>query len=106
MSERKGPAVLAEGLVKHYTGREGTVEAVRGVDLEVRAGEIFGFLGCPTAPASPRPCACSRRCYRSPPVARRSRASTSSATRTPHGTGSESRCRRRASIPARRVASC
>jgi ABC-2 type transport system ATP-binding protein len=31
--------------VKHYTGREGTVEAVRGVDLEVHTGEIFGFLG-------------------------------------------------------------
>ena len=40
-----GPAVLAEGLVKHFTGREGEVEAVRGVDLEVHAGEIFGFLG-------------------------------------------------------------
>jgi ABC-2 type transport system ATP-binding protein len=40
-----GPAVLAEGLVKHFTGREGEVEAVRGVDLEVRAGEVFGFLG-------------------------------------------------------------
>jgi ABC-2 type transport system ATP-binding protein len=39
------PAVLAEGLVKHFTGRDGDVEAVRGVDLEVRAGEIFGFLG-------------------------------------------------------------
>jgi ABC-2 type transport system ATP-binding protein len=45
VNERTGPAVLAEGLVKHYTGREGTVEAVRGVDLEVSAGEIFGFLG-------------------------------------------------------------
>jgi len=45
MNEHRGPAVLTEGLVKHYTGREGTVEAVRGVDLEVRAGEIFGFLG-------------------------------------------------------------
>jgi ABC-2 type transport system ATP-binding protein len=45
MDERRGPAVRAEGLVKHYTGREGTVEAVRGVDLEVHAGEIFGFLG-------------------------------------------------------------
>ena len=45
MNETAGPAVLAEGLVKHYTGREGTVEAVRGVDLEVSAGEIFGFLG-------------------------------------------------------------
>src|SRR5688500_18782248 len=45
MSESKGPAVRAEGLVKRYDGRDGTVEAVRGVDLEVRAGEIFGFLG-------------------------------------------------------------
>jgi ABC-2 type transport system ATP-binding protein len=40
-----GPAVKAEALVKHYTSREGTVEAVRGVDLDVRGGEIFGFLG-------------------------------------------------------------
>jgi ABC-2 type transport system ATP-binding protein len=40
-----GPAVVAQGLVKHYGGRTGTVEAVRGVDLEVQAGEIFGFLG-------------------------------------------------------------
>ena len=45
MSERNGRAVLAEGLVKHYTGREGTVEAVRGVDLAVDTGEIFAFLG-------------------------------------------------------------
>ncbi len=40
-----GPAVQAEGLVKHYKSREGTVEAVRGVDLDVRGGETFGFLG-------------------------------------------------------------
>ena len=45
MYESGAPAVLAEGLVKHFTGREGNVEAVRGVDLEVRTGEIFGFLG-------------------------------------------------------------
>jgi ABC-2 type transport system ATP-binding protein len=38
-------AVEAEGLVKHYTGRGGTVEAVRGVDLQVARGEVFGFLG-------------------------------------------------------------
>jgi ABC-2 type transport system ATP-binding protein len=38
------PAVRAEGLVKHYEGDE-TVEAVRGVDLEIQTGEIFGFLG-------------------------------------------------------------
>ena len=43
--ETQGLAVEATALVKHYEGREGAVEAVRGVDLEVRAGEIFGFLG-------------------------------------------------------------
>jgi ABC-2 type transport system ATP-binding protein len=37
--------VQTEALVKHYTGRAGVVEAVRGVDLRVEAGEIFGFLG-------------------------------------------------------------
>jgi ABC-2 type transport system ATP-binding protein len=38
-------AVRAEGLVKHYSSRNGDVEAVRGVDLTVQAGEVFGFLG-------------------------------------------------------------
>jgi ABC-2 type transport system ATP-binding protein len=38
-------AVEAHGLVKTYRGRSGTVEAVRGVDLHVETGEIFGFLG-------------------------------------------------------------
>jgi ABC-2 type transport system ATP-binding protein len=41
----EGPAVQAEGLVKTYKGRDGEVEAVRGVDLTVDAGEVFGFLG-------------------------------------------------------------
>jgi len=45
MNQAGAPAVMAEGLVKHYDGREGTVEAVRGVDLQVSTGEIFGFLG-------------------------------------------------------------
>jgi ABC-2 type transport system ATP-binding protein len=39
------PAVQAEALVKHYRGRSGVVEAVRGVDLTIEAGEVFGFLG-------------------------------------------------------------
>jgi ABC-2 type transport system ATP-binding protein len=34
-------AITARGLVKRY----GDIEAVRGIDLEVRSGEIFGFLG-------------------------------------------------------------
>jgi ABC-2 type transport system ATP-binding protein len=38
-------AIEAEQLVKHYSGRGGDVEAVRGVDLHVREGEVFGFLG-------------------------------------------------------------
>jgi ABC-2 type transport system ATP-binding protein len=37
--------IRAEGLVKHYPNRGGVIEAVRGVDLQVEAGEIFGFLG-------------------------------------------------------------
>jgi ABC-2 type transport system ATP-binding protein len=44
-TNERSPAVRAERLVKHYDGREGTVEAVRGVDLEIQPGEIFGFLG-------------------------------------------------------------
>src|SRR2546428_13207636 len=34
-------AIQAHGLVKRY----GELEAVRGIDLEVQSGEIFGFLG-------------------------------------------------------------
>src|SRR4051794_34010287 len=38
-------AVEANALVKHYKSRAGVVEAVRGVDLTIETGEIFGFLG-------------------------------------------------------------
>jgi ABC-2 type transport system ATP-binding protein len=38
-------AVQADGLVKRYASRTGDIEAVRGVDLSVEAGEVFGFLG-------------------------------------------------------------
>ncbi len=40
-----GVAVQAEALVKQYRSRTGVIQAVRGVDLTVQAGEIFGFLG-------------------------------------------------------------
>jgi ABC-2 type transport system ATP-binding protein len=42
---RSDLALTATNLQKTYTGRSGTVEAVRGVDLSVRRGEVFGFLG-------------------------------------------------------------
>jgi ABC-2 type transport system ATP-binding protein len=42
---RTAAAVEAEGLVKTYRSRTETIEAVRGVDLRVEAGEVFGFLG-------------------------------------------------------------
>ncbi len=38
-------AVEADQLVKRFSGRSGTVDAVRGVDLRVAEGEVFGFLG-------------------------------------------------------------
>lgn len=38
-------AVEAQQLVKTYGGRGGEVEAVKGVDLRIEPGEIFGFLG-------------------------------------------------------------
>jgi ABC-2 type transport system ATP-binding protein len=41
MSEHVTAAIQATGLVKRY----GELEAVRGIDLEVQPGEIFGFLG-------------------------------------------------------------
>jgi ABC-2 type transport system ATP-binding protein len=45
MQHGGAPAVTAAGLIKTYESRSGTVEAVRGVDLEVPRGEVFGFLG-------------------------------------------------------------
>jgi ABC-2 type transport system ATP-binding protein len=37
--------VQARGLAKRFSSRAGAVEAVRGVDIDVEAGEIVGFLG-------------------------------------------------------------
>jgi ABC-2 type transport system ATP-binding protein len=39
------PVIETSDLRKTFKSRKSTVEAVRGVDLTVRGGEIFGFLG-------------------------------------------------------------
>jgi ABC-2 type transport system ATP-binding protein len=39
------PMIATHGLARTFKTRTGPVEAVRGVDLRVDAGEIFGFLG-------------------------------------------------------------
>jgi ABC-2 type transport system ATP-binding protein len=39
------PIIEAKGLVRTFKSRKRTVEAVRGVDLTVKDGEIVGFLG-------------------------------------------------------------
>ena len=41
MQQRDVPAIAMRGLVKRYK----SVEAVAGIDLDVRPGETFGFLG-------------------------------------------------------------
>jgi ABC-2 type transport system ATP-binding protein len=39
------PVISCRGLHKQYTGRGGTVNAINGLDLEIRRGECFGLLG-------------------------------------------------------------
>jgi ABC-2 type transport system ATP-binding protein len=41
----RSAAIEVRGLVKRYGSGAAAVEAVRGIDLEVKAGETFGFLG-------------------------------------------------------------
>ena len=41
MPDASAPAVAVRGLVKHY----GAVQALKGIDLTVKCGEIFGLLG-------------------------------------------------------------
>jgi ABC-2 type transport system ATP-binding protein len=39
------PAIEVAGLTKTYKSGDGAVEAVRGIDLRVEAGQTYGFLG-------------------------------------------------------------
>src|SRR5262245_51616301 len=39
------PMITARGLTRTFKTRNGIVEAVRGIDLDVAAGEIVGLLG-------------------------------------------------------------
>ena len=41
MTETEAPVIHAAGLTKQF----GELQAVKGIDLDVRPGEIFGFLG-------------------------------------------------------------
>ncbi len=45
MDTKQQPVLEAHGLRKTFSTRKEQVEAVRGVDLEIWPGEIFGFLG-------------------------------------------------------------
>ena len=91
---RDGPAVEVRGLVREF---KGGIRAVDGLDLEVAAGEIYGFLGPNGAGKTTtvrilttllRPTARHRAGRR--PRRRRARP-------TPCGARSASRCRRRRS---------
>ena len=42
---RPGPAIVTRGLTRHFTRKKTTVEAVRGLDLEIGRGELVAFLG-------------------------------------------------------------
>src|SRR5213083_3032065 len=44
-TSRLPPAVRCRNLRKQYRSRSRTVDAVNGLDLEVRRGECFGLLG-------------------------------------------------------------
>ena len=39
------PLISVRGLARSFKTRDGLVEAVRGIDFDVRAGELVGLLG-------------------------------------------------------------
>lgn len=44
-SHQAGPVISTQGLTRTFTARKQTVEAVRGLDLEIGQGELVAFLG-------------------------------------------------------------
>ncbi|MGL4744400.1 MAG: hypothetical protein ACRCXL_08435, partial [Dermatophilaceae bacterium] len=44
-THRNGPVIATQALTRTFTRGKQTVEAVRGLDLEVRDGELVAFLG-------------------------------------------------------------
>ena len=96
------PAVEARALVKRY----GDVEAVRGVDLRVDAGEVFGFLGPERRGQVDDRAHAHDAADDHVRAARAWPASTSPATPTRRAGGSASRCRRPGWTRARPAASC
>ncbi|CAB4690352.1 MAG: ATP-binding cassette domain-containing protein [Actinobacteria bacterium] len=44
-TQQTGPVIRTQGLTRHFTRHKSTVEAVRGLDLEISAGELVAFLG-------------------------------------------------------------
>src|SRR5689334_3721254 len=45
MSSDSSPLISVRGLARSFKTRDGVVEAVRGIDFDVAAGEIVGLLG-------------------------------------------------------------
>ena len=45
MAENTDEVIATRGLRRTFKSRKGSVEAVAGIDLKVRANEVFGFLG-------------------------------------------------------------
>ncbi len=42
---RSEPVIVTRGLTRHFTAHKQTVEAVRGLDLDIAQGELVAFLG-------------------------------------------------------------